>query len=207
MHRVAWDGLTSYCTSQIFRSPAFPLLEVFRCLFSLLSVSGEVNFKSCLNCAGHAGRDSALAHSPARSSRQCCWSAQPIAVSGSTPGRERASALTGAQDFQLQMSDPWGIPKSMPPFNQQAGVNQAGSKQLLLWKPSGLDRRDTWQGPSGRQYLYHLLQRSALRRCSSSGTRGLLIACMWLRALLYSGSGVSPNTHLPSVLAILPWHP
>ena len=58
--RAAWVGLTSCCTSQAFRSPCFPPLEVSLWLFSLLSLSENVNFRTCLNLAGLAGRVAAV---------------------------------------------------------------------------------------------------------------------------------------------------
>lgn len=193
VHRVAWAGLTFYCTSQIFRSPAFPLLEVFLCLFSLLGVSGEVNFKSCLNCADMLAETlpwlivqpdppAVLPVSTAHGSVQSCpWQREGQCT-------HRVTGLSAADVTSMRDA------KINATIQSAARVNQAGSKQLLLWKPSGLDRRALERGkghlPRAKWQTVSVppAPKSALRRCPSSGTRGLLIACMWLRAVLCSGT-------------------
>ena len=204
--RAAWAGLTSYCTSEVFRSPSFPPLEVLLRLFSLLSVSGEVNFKSCLNCAGLAGRDTALACCPARPARPCPQSALPMRTARGT--RVHPGAPTGLQDFQLQMP----VQTHKGHQNQcHHSISRRESTSLAqsrcsFGSPTGPDSRDRCQGGKWQAAS------APPKKCSK---KGRFLWCQEAANSLYVTEdtavlwewGISGTPSHPSAVASLPCHP
>jgi len=179
VRRAEWAGLTSCCTSQVFRLPFFPLLEVLLRLFSLPSVSREVTFKSCLNSAGLAGRDAALAHCPARPAGLCPQSALPMKVVGGCPWQR--------EDWCIHRIT--GLPAADASADPRATIQLAGKSQPALVRAAApLEAPLAWRAgthartASGEQHLHH--QRSAPTRDPSSGARRQLITCVWQRTLL-----------------------
>lgn len=146
MRRAAWAGLTSYCTSQVFRSPSFPPLEVLLRLFSLLSVSGEVNFKSCLNCAGLAGRNTALAPCPARPARLCPQSTLTMRTAGRCPWQREDWCTHRVAGLQMPVQTPKGHQNQCHHSIRRRESASLVQGSCSFGIPSGPDSRGTCQG-------------------------------------------------------------
>lgn len=203
--RAAWAGLTSYCTSQVFRSPSFPPLEVLLRLFSLLSVSGEVNFKSCLNCAGLAGRDTALARCPARPARLCPQSALPVRMVGGCPWqREDLGHPQGCRTANCGCHE--GHQNQCHRSMSRQKSTGLAQSSCSFGSPSGPESRDTCQGGKWQAAS------APPKECSKDGP---FLCCQEAANSLYMTEdtavpwewGISGTPSHPSAFASLPCHP
>lgn len=199
-HRAAWVGLTSWCTSQIFRSPRVPPLEVLLRLFSPPGVSGEVNFKSCLNCAGLAGRDAALACYPGRPTKLWPQSALPMRTwEGVLVQRGHWCAPTGLQDFQLQ------VPVQTHKGHQNQSDHSISRQESISCAQSSppfeasLARMGGTHAPGGKWQAASAPPKECSKKTGFLWCQRQLVSPVWLRILLCCGSGVSPAPRVTQV--------